>query len=184
MAEDINALLDKLKGFRDRLPEVLPDIATTVSLSGKALAEREIKDKGFGAGYNKAYRLPVNYFEGKELNAQGLAYLRGQSLKQEGVNWAEFRDAQGLQTQYVDLTYSGQMWAGMFPQEVEVNLFHYTAPLGNNTVEGQNKMNWNHARYGDFIGAILTGDNLEALKRIGRDELTQIMDRELGDWRV
>jgi len=181
--EDINALVNKLKGFRDKLPEVLPTLATTVSLTGKALAERVIKDQGFGKTYSEN-KLPINYFWGKFLNNRGLAYLQSNKVAQDGTTWGDFRKAQGLQDRYVDLTYSGKMWAGMFPQEVEINLFSYVAPLGNNTIEGQKKMNWNRERYGDFIGAVLVGDNLEIMKRTAYDELVRIMDRELGEFRV
>lgn len=183
MAEDLNALIAKLKSFRDKLPEVLPGLATVVSLSGKAIAERAIKDHGFGEQYSNK-EVPAFWLYGKNINARGSSFVVDQERKGSGVTWGEFRAAQGLQNKYVDLTYSGKMWAGMFPQEVQVDLFKYTAPLGNNTVEGQNKMNWNHARYGDFIGEVLTGDNLEDLKRVAYDELTQIMDRELGEFRV
>lgn len=183
MAEDLNALLNKLKAFRDKLPEVLPQVATSVSMAGKALAERTIKDKGFGKAYSNV-TYPAHWLYGKHLNAQGLRYIEEQILDERGANWKGFRDAQGLQTQYVDLTYSGKMWNGMFPQDVQVNLFKYIAPLGNNTVEGQKKMNWNRERYGDFIGAVLQGENLESMKRVAYDELVRLMDRELGEFRV
>lgn len=182
MAE-LAELVNRLKSFRDKLPEVLPEIATLVSLSGKALAERTIKDKGFGKLYSNN-DIPAFFLKGKEINARGRSYLDQASKDDKGVSWGDFRQAQGLQNKFVDLTYSGKMWAGMFPGEVQVNLFTYIAPLGNNTTEGQKKMNWNRERYGDFIGQVLTGDNLEALKRVGYEELVKVMDRNFSDFKI
>jgi hypothetical protein len=198
MADDISVLIAKIKEFRDSLPEVLPDVATSVSMAGKAIAERTIKDKGFGKAYSTT-PIPSWYFYGKELNKTGKTFL--ESLKdpkgavkskkklediteldllQGTTTWGEFRKAQGLQTDYVDLTYSGKMWAGMFPQDVQVTLFDYIAPLGNNTKEGQDKMNYNYERYGDFVGKVLTGDNMDLLYDVAYDELMRLMDEKLG----
>ena len=184
MSEDISVLIQKLEEFRDMLPTVLPDVATSVSMAGKALAERVIKEKGFGDTYSTK-KVPAWFMEGKTLNGKGVAYLKGleeQATEAEPAetNWSELRAAQGLQTGYVDLSYSNKMWAGMFPQEVQVNLFEYVAPLGNNTTEGQNKMNWNFERYGDFIGKVLTGDNRDIMYDVAYDELVRLMDDKLG----
>ena len=184
MAEDISALIAKLEEFRDMLPTVLPDVATSVSMAGKALAERVIKEKGFGKTYSTT-KVPAWFMDGKELNGKGLTYLS--NLKEKATdeepaetNWGEFRAAQGLQTDHVDLSYTNKMWAGMFPQEVQVNLFEYVAPLGNNTTEGQNKMNWNYERFGDYIGKVLTGDNRDIMYDVAYDELVRLMDDKLG----
>ena len=184
MAEDMSELIAKLEAFRDMLPTVLPDVATSVSMAGKALAERVIKEKGFGKTYSTT-KVPAWFMDGKELNGKGLTYLS--NLKEKATdeepaetNWGEFRAAQGLQTDHVDLSYTNKMWAGMFPQEVQVNLFEYVAPLGNNTTEGQNKMNWNYERFGDYIGKVLTGDNRDIMYDVAYDELVRLMDDKLG----
>lgn len=184
MAEDISIMIAKLKEFRDTLPAVLPDVAVSVSMAGKAIAERAIKDKGFGKAYSTT-QVPAWFFKGKQLNNRGLTYLNkleDAATEDEPATstWGEFRKAQGLQTDYVDLTYSGKMWAGMFPQDVQVTLFDYVAPLGNNSTEGQNKMNYNYERYGDFIGKMLTGDNMDLLYDVAYDELVRLMDDKLG----
>ena len=41
-------------------------------------------------------------------------------------------------------------------------------------------MNWNYERYGDFIGKVLTGDNLDTLYNVAYDELVRLMDEKLG----
>lgn len=186
--EDLKA---KLHQIRDQLPSYLLEAATSVSLTGKALAERTIKDKGFGATYS-LQEVPVWFFSGKELNASGKAYIetkqgKGKKKKKKLENiteadlydgmgtWKEFREAQGLQTGHVDLTFSGKMWAGMFPREAYQNGNLFIAPLGHNNKEGQNEMNWNRDRYGDFVGKALTGDNYKIMADIGVQELMRLI---------
>lgn len=185
--KDIQELINQLKRLRDELPTVLPAIATSMSLTAKAIAERTIKDKGFGDEYSLS-QLPIWFLKGKQINNKGVKYIEKieKEARKSGEpatgNWREFREAQGLQTKHVDLTYSGKMWAGMFPQDVIVEGYKYIAPLGNNTIEGQEKMNWNFERYGDFIGATLTGDNLDAVYKVGIDELIRLLDERI-EWK-
>lgn len=178
-------LIEIMKAVRNALPETLKEAATSVSMSAKAIAERQIKEAGFGAMYS-SNEYPVWFLKGKELNNRGTAFIY--SVEEEAdkldinaeANWAQFRGAQGLQTGHVDLTYSGKMWSGMFPQEVQIDGFRYIAPLGHNNKEGQASMNYNYERYGDFIGSQLTGDNLELLYEIATDEIYRLIDEKLN----
>lgn len=181
---NLEELIKRLKAVRDAIPELMPSVATSVSMSAKAIAERIIKEKGFGKNYS-ATEIPAFFFKGKELNKRGLNYI--QKLEKQAdeensamLNWGEFRAAQGLQSKFVDLTYSGKMWSSMFPQDVEVDLFRYVAPLGSTNKEGQNKMNWNFERYGDFVYMTLQGDDTEdILYNIAYDELVRLLDEKL-----
>lgn len=176
---DVKELIAKFKALREALPEVMPSVATSVSLTAKAISERTIKDKGFGEQYS-VNEVPAWFLSGKQLNNSGKAYIeRVEDSDHPFTNWGEFRKAQGLQNSYVDLTYSGKMWSGMFPQDVQIEGYRYVAPLGNNNKEGQNKMNWNFERYGDFIGRTLTGDNLDLLYDTAYDELVRLIDQKI-----
>lgn len=200
--QDLQDLINAMKDVRDALPAALSSTATSMSLTAKALAERTIKDKGFGETYSTA-QMPAYFYKGftgkngitylpKNLNKRGLAYIdarekqQAQENKANGTNyrarisWQDFRKSQGLQVGHVDLTYSGKMWAGMFPQEVQIEGYKYIAPLGANNEEAQNKMNWNFEQYGDFIGATLTGDNLDLIYQVGIDELVRFLDEKMG----
>lgn len=176
-------LKDKLQGVKDQLPEILLEAATSVSLAGKALAERTIKDKGFGEKYSQQ-EIPVWFLEGKELNAAGSAYIKSKkngkgknkNPEADGMgNWEEFRKAQGLQTGFVDLSYSNEMWSGMFPRDAFQKGTQYIAPLAHNNKAGQEKMNWNRERYGDFVGKALTGDNTNVLGEVAVDEVYRLI---------
>ena len=182
--KEFRELIAAFKAVRDALPEVLPQAATSVSMAGKALAERTVKDKGFGEAYSTS-EVPAWFFKGKELNKRGAAFvanLEKQAAEKNKLalsNWGEFRQAQGLQINYVDLTYSGEMWRGLFPQDVQVEDFRYIAPLGSTTVAGQKKLNWQYERYGNFFAKVLTGDNLDAMYKVAFDELVRLLDEKI-----
>lgn len=176
---DLQDLKNILVSIINAVPDVMPQVATSMSLTAKSVAERTIKDKGFGQLYSDT-KVPAWFMKGKELNKRGLNYiltLEKNATEDEPAltNWGEFRQAQGLQTAFVDLSYSNKMWAGMFPQDVQQDLYTYIAPLGNNTREGQDKMNWNFERYGDFLGLALTGDGIEAVYDVGYDEFIRLI---------
>lgn len=173
----IDDLRSKLEAIKNDLPNILLEVATTVSLTAKALSERTIKDKGFGEMYSNT-KVPAWFMSGKELNASGAAFIAKKKKAKKGenfTNWKEFREAQGLQTGHVDLTYSGKMWAGMFPQEAYQKGDMFIAPLGHNNREGQKEMNWNRERYGDFIGKALKGKNQDAMTDIAASEIFRLL---------
>jgi hypothetical protein len=197
---DINALKEKLKQIEEAVLQKAPEIAITLTLSAKALAERNIKDKGFGYKYSQN-KIPAWFLHGKELNQKGTKFLQDRGVdagtgaqgepkkkrRKKGetaepgqfdktTNWAEFRSAQGLQNAFVDLSYSNKMFANMQPVRVEQKGDLFLAPLGATNIEAQDKMNWNRDRYGDFIGKALTEEDRNTLTDVVVGEVVAIID--------
>lgn len=168
--KNLNTLRDELRLIENKVREILPDVAILLTLSAKAIAERNIKEKGFGFAYS-TNTVPAWFLEGKEWNGAGEAFIKKKIDADEETNWQELRAAQGMQTAFVDLTFSGTMWANMAPAPVENNGNIYSAPLAATNVEVQNKMNWNRDRYGDFIGKALTEENYKLLFQIVISEI-------------
>lgn len=166
---NIDELREKLKFLLQNLPEMAKPVATEMSLTGKALAERIIKDKGFGKEYSDT-QLPNWFLKGKGLNKKG-----EKAVTKGAQTWKEVRKEAGLQIDYVDLSYSNEMWRGMLPQEPIVNGATVVAPLAHNNTAGQNKMDWNRARYGDFIGAVLKEEQRDLIAEVGTDGLARIV---------
>jgi hypothetical protein len=175
-------LIHRMQNLENDLKSSLGDIATSVSLTAKAIAERTIKESGFGAEYSTK-NVPTAWLYGQVLNASGTSFLqqRDQESDELGLegeaSYKELRAAQGLQVAHVDLTYSGEMWRGMLPAEPEIHGGIAIAPLGHTNRDGQDKMNWNFERYGDFIGETLTGDNFDTLKTVAAEEVNRIIQR-------
>ena len=60
MAKDFSLLIKAFEEARDALDEVLPDVATAVSLAAKAYSQRTIMERGFGETYSSG-EIPI-YF--------------------------------------------------------------------------------------------------------------------------
>lgn len=173
--KDFSEDMQKLaKALETRLPEV----ATGLSLTAKALSERTIREKGMGETYS-TNEVPAFFFEGKALNAAGEAFIdskvKAEKKEDRYTNWGELRQAQGLQVAHVDLGYSNKMWAGMTPLEVVRSGFIFRAPLGGNNTEVQNKMDWNRDRYGNFVERVLTPSDYELMQEYVTTEISEII---------
>lgn len=177
----LNDLITMLKTIKAELPEVLGKTAESMSATAKALAQLTIEKEAILGRYSSGV-VPAYLFEGKELNKRGSAWLQGVMESKEPsdhlINWAQFRQAQGLQTDHVDLTYSGEMWRGLLPQPYKVDDGTYYSDLLHNNKEGQNKLNWNRKRYGNFImKALNAGDNKEIIKEVLDAEMKRFLSK-------
>lgn len=198
---DISEFSKRLKEIEAAVLQKMPEIAITLTLSAKALAERNIKEKGFGFKYSQN-KIPAWFLHGKELNQKGTKFLedrgvnpqtgaQGEAKKKrrkkgetadpghfdKTTNWGEFRSAQGLQNAFVDLSYSNKMFANMQPVRVEQKGDLYLAPLGATNTEARDKMNWNRDRYGDFIGKALTEEDRNTLTDVVVGEVVAVIDQ-------
>jgi hypothetical protein len=192
---DIKEFKQRLQALAEIARAKLPDIATTLTITAKALAERRIKEQGFNAQYSDT-QIPAWFFDGKELNGQGTKFLEQHGVFAKGkgpgkkgkkkdkapltkeerlANWKEFRQAQGLPIGFVDLTYSGKMFAAMGPLTVQINNNIYSAPLGAGNKQAQSEMNYNFIRYGDFIGIALQPEDFNLLGEFVQSELYNIL---------
>lgn len=196
---DISDFKNQLKKIREAVNLALPDIAERLALTAKALAERRMKEQGFGVLYSTV-RIPAWFLHGKQLNARGTKFLEDRGVdpgtgaqgegkkkrrKKKGdpdpgkfdifTNWGEFRGAQGLQNKFVDLSYSNFMWSNMAPVRVVQENEITKALLGATNTEAQNKMTWNFERYGDFIRRTLNEDDGKILGEYVINELGNVV---------
>ena len=190
MAKDFSLLIKAFEEARDALDAVLPDVATSVSLAAKGFSQRTIMERGFGETYSSG-EIPIYFLTGftgkngitynpKTKSKRGDKFLEGKKKQGENtVSYSDLRQAEGLQINFVDLTFSGEMWRNMFPREVIVEGNYYIAPLGCNTKDGQNKLNWNYERYGNFFAKVLTGDNLKLMYDVANAELERFLQEKL-----
>ena len=170
-------LINQMKELEEALPEILKEASVIMAHDAKALAERIIKDKGFGAVYS-SNKVPSWFLVGKELNVAGLNYIYDAYDDDEGVNWKGLRDAQGLQTKHVDLAYTTRMWKGMRPDDPQQDGTKFFCVMGHNDNEGKKKMNWNFERYGDFLGKALEGQQ-DILAEIATDHVFNALEKYL-----
>lgn len=176
---DINDLQRRLQKVKQEIQNSLPDLSRLNTITAKALIERKVRQQGFNAAYS-GNKLPAWFFDGKEKSNAGAAYIAGVKAKdakaeegeETGMTWADLRRAEGLPTDHVDLSFTNKMWAGMGPQ----NPYYkgegqIVCPLGGNSQEVINKMNWNRDRYGDYLGRMLGPDEIKILTQVVLDEI-------------
>lgn len=175
---DISDLQSKIKAAREALLKALPELATENTINGKSLAERKIREVGFGAKYS-GNRVPAWYFLGEWKSKAGEAYvLKKQAYDEKhaktvdgekvyaddaGVTWAELRQAEGLQTDHVDLGFTNKMWAGLVPQQPYYQGDKIVCELAGNSVEVINKLSFNFQHYGDFFAKVLGPKEIELM---------------------
>lgn len=107
--------------------------------------KKQILSNGVGKYSKRKYY--AGSLKGKELSGAGLSFLESKIKKKEKTNWAGLRQAEGLQTSFVDLYYSGQMWNSL--KLVKQSQVSYTIQASNKLA--QQKLNMNKKRYGDFL---------------------------------
>lgn len=141
--------------FSNRLDNALPKIAIDMlgvmqesALTGKALLTRRIQSKGFGRrGYSRV-PLPGFFFEGRWRNASGKAFY--EENKNKGISYSEWRQANTLQNNFVDLTFTGDMFRGWrLPGTYRDELKIGGSVAGINE-EVKDKLRWNEARFPNF----------------------------------
>lgn len=174
----ITDLKAKLALARKDIEAKLPTIVSEFAHSAKVLAERNIINDGFGAEYSKN-EVPAFFFLGKELNNTGKKFIQQKIKKGEGMTWMALRDAQGLPTDHVTLSYSNEMWRGIVVIEVKKPGTKIIAMLGSTTKSGKDKMMWNFDRYGDFILKALGLKEKDFLAEQATDDILTIIKRHI-----
>lgn len=169
--EDLNERINRLK---QSIYDALPDIATKVTVSAKALAERNVRNDGFGADYSNN-TIPAFFLKGKAKSNAGEKFIEDAEKADEEINWKELRMAEGLPVDKVNLSFTNKMWAGMGPQKPYWAAGLIYCPLGGNNQEVVNKMNWNRDRYGDWIGKVLQNKEIKVLQQIVVTDVTDLL---------
>lgn len=177
--QDISVLIGTLKEVQQAIPDAFGKTAESMAATAKALAQLTIEKEPILGKYSDGV-VPAYWLEGKELNGAGTSFIAKKMEEKEPkdrvTNWKELRRAQGLQTDHVDLTYSGEMWRGLLPQPYTEEGGKFISILAHNNQDGQDKLNWNRQRYGDFIRkALNTSDNIELIKGVAEEEIARFL---------
>jgi hypothetical protein len=171
--EDLKKKLEKLKSD---IEAALPDIATEMTITAANLARNNIKKKGFGAQYSEN-KIPAWLMEGKELNGKGKKFIDDAVKSETEINWKELRNAQGLPTDHVNLSYSNKMLSALEPLPPYWKSGKIIAPLGAGNVEAQNKLNWNRDRYGNFFSKVLGKVEVTVMRKVVFDRVSVIFEK-------
>ncbi len=160
LAEAISLIDNFLAAYDGEMTKVSEELAT----NAKSMIIHRIQTEGLEGREYSTQKLPNFFFEGWELNAGGKALLnppkkgrkkKGEAATEEvneaGISYTEWRRANGLQTDHVDLTYTGRMLQNIQSIKTEKRGEYYVTTVGAWNPENQQKMGWNFRRFGDFM---------------------------------
>jgi hypothetical protein len=119
---------------------------------------RRIQDQGLGKYSDKGIPAFLYMDENgeprmdKTKSNAGINYIKKRA-KEKGskITWADIRDAEGLQTNHVDLTFTGEMFRDLHIIGTNVQGGRVTTILGASRSETIKKLQWNVDRYGSFL---------------------------------
>jgi hypothetical protein len=142
-----------INGISQRLPSTMQVIGSDAI----AVIKTRIQQRGESAdgsrfpGYSTK-EVPSFFFEGK-----GKRKLKkdsfGETILQQNdfLSYKQWREENGLQTDYVDMTFTGEMMRSLKIIEQGNTPDGYAVKIAGGTEEGDQKFDWNSKRYGDVL---------------------------------
>lgn len=168
MPQTLDDLIAKFDNLPAKMDEFIFAELETTAQDFIALQVTKIRREGIGQYSTK--KVPAFFFYGKQINQAGVAFLRSKGVEQPGdqtkkrakkgtgltkdqrlTNWGEFRHAQGLQTSFVDATYSTRTLnqLGIISRQKAGSV--YQVIVGGNTTYSKQIFLYLYLRYGNFF---------------------------------
>lgn len=179
----------KLAAFIQKIDKVIgaletdaPKINLRMSANAKAEIQERVQEKGqkSSGGSFENYStnpLPLFFFEGKSNRKSAAARITSKNYP-DGLSYAGFRQLNGLQTAFVDLTFSGDMFRDIKARQTgPVGRHVYTAKIGAERKDNQDKIRWNTRRKGVFLA--LSTEEKEKIKASYKLEIEKLIKRNL-----
>lgn len=154
---------DASKAIVNRFPELIQ----TLALDTKAVIQDRIQKTGTDASGAKLPGYSTTELPSFFLNAK----------KKKTKTYINLRKEKGLQTNYVDLTFTGEMWRNTQIVESGNKGEKYVVTIGGGSDSSQNKIDWNSDRYGDILS--LSKQEEENISKTYNDEIQKIIDEFL-----
>lgn len=179
----------KLAAFIQKLDKVIgaletdaPKINLRMAANAKADIQTRVQEKGQksnGASFENysTNPLPLFFFDGKSNRKTASAKITSKNYP-DGLSYSEFRRLNGLQTAFVDLTFSGEMFRDIKARQTgPVGRHVYTAKIGAERKDNQDKIRWNTRRKGVFLA--LTIQEREQIKMSYKLQIENLIKRNL-----
>lgn len=173
----IEAAIQQLDQLISNYEDELVKICETVALDARALITNRIQQQGLGGQFYSENPLPTFFYEGRELNGGGRSILKRKDKKKEGLSYKEWREANGLQAEHVDLSFTNRMWQNLVIIGTFKDGENYTTVIGGGDEETKKKLEWNTKRYGSFLK--LNADEETILKALLDKELSNLLNKYL-----
>ena len=155
----IDEYIKKLETAEQSILQEFVPIAEEAALNTKALVVKQIQEEGVGKYSTKGVPAYLYLDENGEPKLErtksnaGINFIkkRAKEDKKKMLTWADLRDAEGLQTNFVDLTFTGEMFRDLHIIGTNIQQGRITTILGASRKETQDKLKWSVARYGNIL---------------------------------
>jgi hypothetical protein len=170
----------KLQDFITDLPNIAEQLCIQQSLSGLTIVKDRSTQNGIFvdsvngdyAEYSKK-QISTKKFVGKERNSSGTQFIKSNPRG----TWHDFRKAQGLQSEKVNLSYTSRMWSSMGIVRIAKLVNGVMTVIGSSDSEVDKYLPSLVAKYGNFINP--TEDEIFELQKDTTDELLRTFKNRL-----
>lgn len=146
---EIEEFINNLELAIENLDTYLIQTNESAAVTARSLVVNRIQNEGVHDGMARysTNKLNPNKLLGTELRASAAAELRGKG----SMSYEEWRVANGLQVDHVDLTYSGRMFQNFQVQGTNREGNSIVTVISVTQQDEIKKMEANKERYGDFL---------------------------------
>jgi len=173
-------LTDTIAACKAELLAQAPRIVETQAQTALALVTLRIQSQGLGVPYSTK-DAPLFWFKDRELNGQGKAWYEQKEKrtkperKTDPATWEGFKKVQGYGSSSVNLTYTGRMFRSLTTIFAGFSGLIYTARIVASDEEEAKKVQYNMARYGDFLQP--QGAEVAQVAEVGQVALVRIINQ-------
>lgn len=152
----VQNFIDKINLIVLRLAENRANDALLFGRESLALIRRRIQNTGKDAnemqfGDYSTTDLPAFFFAGRSINASGENAVSVAKSKEKKLSYKDFRNANNLETDFVNLTFTGAMWREMDVKITTNTPQKSTATITPTTPRTIKVLSYNITRYGNIL---------------------------------
>lgn len=178
----IDELSKKLKQAADELEVEIPNILLEQEITAKSLVQDRVQETGKDAkggqlGDYSTKKIPAFFFIGKGKKATDNK-LRKLAREKKNISYSDFRQLDGKQSAYVDLTFTGQMWRQTGLVQKQITNKKSVIVIGQTTERSEKVADYNTIRYGNFLE--LSESEVEIITQDFAAEVEDIINRNIN----
>lgn len=148
-------------------------IVSQMASDGKALVNLRIVRDGLPDKTYSKKPFPTYFHKNKVLNQGGTKYIEENPMG----TWGDFRKAQGLKSDKVNLSYTSRMWSAIGVTKRRMEGGTFVAELGATDRETEAVLQHNQERYGNFL--VPNEQEKKLVDKVAEDAIIRIINKHL-----
>lgn len=166
----IDEAIERLTKLEQVIEEGLESISQEVAMDAVGLIVNRIQQKGLEGRRYSDNPLPTFFFS---RNADKKGALKQLAKQKGGVSYKDWRQMNNLQTDHVDLTFTGRMWQNIGIVGTVRREDAFITIIGGFDKEVKDKLRWNAQRFGDFF--MVNTEEKEMIREVFENRMKELM---------